>query len=167
MIKEQWMPITEWEQYSVSNQGRIKNNKTGKIRATYKNNSGYESVQLYNNGIMKHFLVHRLVAEHFLSNPNNLSDINHIDENKENNSVENLQWMSHQENCQYGNRNIKSVKKNSRPIICVETGEEFLNAVEVKKKYGFDNSLIHKCCKGQYEKCYGYHWIYKEDKDDL
>jgi hypothetical protein len=51
----------------------------------------------------------------------------------------------------------------SRKIICIETNEIFLNASEIKKKYGYDNSLIHKCCKGQYKQAYGYHWKYKED----
>lgn len=164
---EKWALIKDWEDYSISTYGRIKNNNTNKIKSTFLNNSGYSCVQLYKNGTMKHFLVHRLVAETFIPNPNNLSDVNHKNEDKLNNCIYNLEWISHQKNCQYGNRNTKSIKKNSRPIICIETGEEFLNATEIKKKYGFDNSLIHKCCKGQYKQCYGYHWIYKEDKNEL
>lgn len=63
----------------------------------------------------------------------------------------------------FGSRNIRSIEKISQKIICIETNEIFLNAAEIKKKYGYDNSLIHKCCKGQYKQAYGYHWKYKED----
>ena len=165
MEEEKWQPILGWERYSISNYGRVKNNKTNKIKSTFINNSGYKCVQLYNNNLMKHFLIHRLVAEAFIPNPNNLSDVNHKNENKEDNTLDNLEWVSHKENCSYGERNKKAVIKNSRPIICIETGEEFLNATEIKKKYGYDNSLIHKCCKGQYNQSYGFHWKYKEDID--
>lgn len=165
-MEEIWKPILNWEHYSISNYGRVKNNKTGKIRSTYINNSGYTCIQLYKQGTMKHFLVHRLVAETFIPNPYQLQDVNHKNENKQDNYVENLEWISHQKNCQYGERNIKTTIKNSRPIICIETKEEFLNASEIKRKYGFDNSLIHKCCKGQYSSCYGYHWKYKEDTNE-
>lgn len=161
--QEQWKLIPDWENYSISNQGKVKNNNTNKIRSTFINNSGYECVILYKNNKHKHFLIHRLVAENFIPNPNNLSDVNHKDENKLNNYDYNLEWASHKSNCLYGGRNIKTVSKKSRPIICIETREEFLNATEVKKKYGYDNSLIHKCCKGICKQAYGYHWIYKEE----
>ena len=108
---EKWALIKDWEDYSISTYGRIKNNNTNKIKSTFLNNSGYSCVQLYKNGTMKHFLVHRLVAEAFIPNPNNLSDVNHKNEDKSNNCIYNLEWISHQKNCQYGNRNIKSIKK--------------------------------------------------------
>lgn len=163
--QEIWHLIQGWENYSISNQGRVKNNKTNKIRATYINNSGYECVLLYDKGKHKHFLIHRLVADGFIPNPNHLSEINHKDENKLNNYDSNLEWTSHKENCLYGQRNIKTTFKKSRPIICIETQEEFLNATEIKNKYGYDNSLIHKCCKGVYKQAYGYHWEYKEENN--
>ena len=99
----------------------------------------------------------------FLQNINNYNEVNHKDENKLNNKVNNLEWCSHKQNCNFGSKNIRSIEKISRKIICIETNEIFLNATEIKKKYGYDNSLIHKCCKGQYKQAYGYHWKYKED----
>lgn len=163
-MDENWIDLKGYEKfYEISNFGNIRNYKTKKKRKTYINNSGYVCIILYKNGKRKNYLIHRLVAENFLQNIDNYNEVNHKDEDKLNNKASNLEWCSHKQNCNFGSRNIRSIEKISRKIICIETNEIFLNATEIKKKYGYDNSLIHKCCKGQCKQAYGYHWKYKED----
>ena len=93
--------IKDYPNYSVNHLGEVFNNKTGrKLKQTVK--KGYCLVYLYNEKGRKSFLVHRLVANIFIPNPNNLPEVNHKDENPLNNSVENLEWCSPKYNCNYG-----------------------------------------------------------------
>jgi len=97
-MEETWKDIKDFEGlYKVSNLGRIKNNsnKFKKLRL-FKN--GYLYVGLWNKGISKTLLVHRLVALHFIHNPESKKQVNHIDGNKENNAICNLEWCTRQEN---------------------------------------------------------------------
>jgi hypothetical protein len=119
-MKEIWRDIPNYEGlYQVSNLGRvkvldrdvnsgIKNNinvkRKGKILKQYVKN-GYLQVTLTVNNKRKYINVHRLVAQAFIPNPNNLPQVNHKDENKQNNYVENLEWCSAKYNCNYGSRN--------------------------------------------------------------
>lgn len=96
---EQWRIIEADPRYSVSTIGRIKNNSTGHIKAVRTHN-GYSVVYLN-----KRYRIHRLVAEAFIPNPNNYPIINHKNEKKGDNRVENLEWCTHQYNCAYGTRN--------------------------------------------------------------
>ena len=95
-------PIEGYEGlYSVSKEGRIYSHETGKFLASGKNASSEESyvyVRLIKNGKGQNFSVHRLVANAFVPNPNNLPIVHHIDGNRKNNSAENLQWCTQKEN---------------------------------------------------------------------
>lgn len=93
---EIWRKIEGCENYSVSTYGRVRNDKTGNYVNQGRSN-GYLVVHI--EGI--HYPVHRLVAKTFIPNPENLSDVNHIDEDKQNNNVENLEWLSHIDNVRY------------------------------------------------------------------
>jgi hypothetical protein len=114
---EKWLPIRGYEgYYKISNKGRILAERRFLVRkdgvrqfckeqivqARSKINSGYYAVNLIKEKNHKHFLVHRIVAEHFLENPGNLEQVNHKDENKLNNCVENLEWCSKSYNANYG-----------------------------------------------------------------
>ena len=116
---ELWKDIKNYEGiYQVSNLGRIKTLdkyvnclyeqkrliKSREIK-TFKNNSGYYIVSLYQNNKSKKFLVHRLVAEAFIPNLNNKKEVNHIDGNKENNCVENLEWVTAKGNILHATKN--------------------------------------------------------------
>ena len=108
-IIEEWKPIVGYEGlYEVSNLGKVKslidNNRKPreKILKQGKNKYGYMQVILCKDGKLKHCIVHRLVAKAFIDNPNNYPCVNHIDENKENNCVDNLEWCTYQYNLNYG-----------------------------------------------------------------
>ena len=102
--------------YQISNLGRIKSLKRkytteNRILKYHKNNSGYCYVDLCKNSETKRFLIHRLVAIHFIANPNNLSQVNHKNENKEDNCVENLEWCTHEYNQKYGTKSKRQSEK--------------------------------------------------------
>lgn len=128
-MKEIWKDIPKFENYyQVSNLGRIKS-KTRKVNVRIKNNNhrtvkrqlitpaktrdGYLKVSLSKDHKRYYFRVHRLVAQVFIPNPDNLPQINHIDENKENNRVDNLEWCDAKYNCNYGGRNSKIHNRTS------------------------------------------------------
>jgi hypothetical protein len=129
---EQWKQIEGFELYEVSNLGRVRKlgfdiavvrkgkpftrKYKGGVLSTTKNNCGYEIVTLNKDNKIYCCTVHRLVAKAFIPNPNNLSDVNHKDENKLNNRVDNLEWLSHRDNMNYGGITDKMIKtrKNNR-----------------------------------------------------
>ena len=91
---EKYIIINEFDNYAISNLGNIKNVKTGRVLKLCLNPRGYYSYTFYKKGIRKTFRIHRLVALYFIDNPNNLLEVNHIDNNKANNNVENLEWCN-------------------------------------------------------------------------
>ena len=130
-MSEEWRDIKGYEGlYQVSNYGRVRS--VARI-VTWKNNqiksyksrimkirqkNGYCTVSLYKNFNSKDIRVHRLVGEAFIPNPDNLPFINHIDENKQNNRVENLEWCTRQYNNNYGSRNHKiSVARSKNELL--------------------------------------------------
>lgn len=101
MIKE----ITDFPKYLIDTNGNIYNKRTNKKLKISDNGRGYKKVGLYTEeGKTINKYVHRLVAETFIPNPNNLSEVNHIDENKANNSVDNLEWCDRKYNNNYGEK---------------------------------------------------------------
>lgn len=101
-IKVEWKLIEGFGgTYSVSNYGDVKNNRTGKLMKPRKNEKGYLHIGLTTNGKQKNMRVHRLVAQAFIPNPENKPQVNHIDFDKENNCVNNLEWVTNKENTQY------------------------------------------------------------------
>lgn len=101
---EVWKPIEGFEGlYEVSNFGRVKSlTRYKKIIKPLVTNVGYYQYQLWHKGVCRVASAHRLVAQAFIPNPEGKPIVNHIDENKLNNSVENLEWVTHVENCRYG-----------------------------------------------------------------
>lgn len=126
MKEEIWKPIEGYEGlYEVSNLGRVKSlnyKHTGqeKIMKTLLKRTGYCRASLRKDNISKDWSVHRLVANAFIENPENLPEVNHKDENPSNNCVENLEWCDHKYNVNYGTAIKRRAEKLSTPIKCLD-----------------------------------------------
>lgn len=150
---EEWREVPGYEGlYEVSDLGRVRRN--GKILKPYKDTWGYLSVSLSKNGIRRVVSVHRLVAYAFIPNPNNYPQINHRDENKTNNAVENLEWCTCEYNQNYGTRNERISEKNSKPVLQFDLQGNFIrewpSGLKVEEETGIDSGSISKCCQGRY-----------------
>ena len=171
-MKEIWKDIKGYEGiYQVSNLGRVKSSYTNSILKGCKTSNGYLKVNLYKNGSKSTKTVHRLVAQTFISNPENKSGVNHIDENKTNNNIDNLEWSTAKENNNHGTRNERAAKaiskKKSIPIIVtnIKTGEftEFNSTKECARKLEIQAPNITKVLKGRLKQTGGYTFKYKEE----
>lgn len=96
-----WKPIKDWDWYLVDEYGNVKNSKTGKLISGDKNSAGYNRICLYNGKAHKRFFRHRLVAEYFIPNIDNLPEVNHKDGNKDNCYFKNLEWCTRSDNEQH------------------------------------------------------------------
>lgn len=129
----------------------------GRILAQYKMPNGYLQVQFSKNELREKHYVHRLVANTFLKNGNHLSDVNHIDGDKNNNCVENLEWCSHRDNQIHMVNN--GLTSKSKPVMCLETGKIYRSMAEAEKQTGIDRHSIKKSCES--DKGYrGFCWRY-------
>jgi hypothetical protein len=162
-MKEIWKDIEGYEGiYHVSNLGRVKRVATNRVLQPYRNKAGYLLVYLCKNGKRKTHRIHRLVAQSFIPNPENKPEVNHLDENKINNMVSNLEWSTRKENCNYGTRN----ERLSIPIIAtkLKTGEsrEFYGTNECARKLVLNNAHITSVLKGRLKQTGGYTFQYKK-----
>ena len=167
-MEEIWKDIEGFEGlYQVSNLGRVKSSYTNRILKGYKITGSYLGVRLCKNNIKSTKKIHRLVAQAFIPNPENKPQVNHIDVNKTNNMVSNLEWMTAKENVNHGTRNERSGKTQSIPIIAtnIKTGEytEFYGSNECARQLGLDQSSITKVLKGRRKQTGGYIFKYKEE----
>lgn len=172
MLNEVWKDIPHYEGlYQVSNLGRVKalpreriNHSGGRwiqperIMSIGINKDGYETTNLTAaNGVRKTEKVHRLVALAFLDNPNNLPEVNHKNCIRDDNRVENLEWISRKDNNAYtsqcGNKSNKLIK-------CIETGQIFSTSTEASKVNGGDPGNIRRAARNEKYSVYGFHYIY-------
>ena len=169
-MKEIWKDIQDYEGlYQISNKGRIKSLKrknvtADKILTPRLDKDGYMLINLYKSNHKTTFKIHRLVAQHFIPNPDNLPQINHKDENKVNNNVTNLEWCSIKYNNNYRNRysRLPQNKPNntytSKPIQCIETGIIYPSISEASRQLKQRINLKYKLSGG-------YHWKYYEKEE--
>lgn len=139
---------------------RCESFRRGRTIKGYKTAGGYMQVKLYKNGIEKHHLIHRLVAEAFIPNKAALPQVNHKDENKANNLYTNLEWCTAKENSSYGTR---PQRLQTRVVMYTTDGEkirEFESMRDAAKFAGCNYTSIVHCCKGDVKTAKGYIWKY-------
>jgi len=164
---EIWKDIVDG--YQVSNKGNVKSlprkhpcNKCHEERILKpRNRKGYLTVMIYENNKGSWKSIHRLVAEAFINNPYNKPQVNHINGDKTDNRVENLEWVSASEN-QIHSSKVLHKQFYTRKIVCVETGIEYNSLKEVTEKTGINYKHLPDCCKGKRKTAGGYHWKYKD-----
>lgn len=127
--------------YQVSNTGKVRDLKNH-IKPVYKNNKGYECLSLYYNGKTYHPTVHRLVAKAFIPNPNNYDQINHKDCNKENNSVENLEWCNQRYNYDEGMKTFQYSKNEEHYFAKLKNSD--IPIIYELYKLGFTRATVAK-----------------------
>lgn len=161
-MEEVWKNIEGYEGlYQVSNMGRVKSLKWGKERILRPiDNKGYLLVQLWKNKKGKFYLVHRLVSRAFIPNPDNLPFINHRDECKTNNFVDNLEYCDREYNVNYGTAIQRRSKTVYQYTLDGELVKEYPSTHDVERQLGYAQSHISKCCNGKRKTAYGYIWSY-------
>ena len=167
MKNENWKAIAGYEGlYEVSDLGRVKSlwNGKEKILKPQKNSrGGYLHVDLYKDGKKKTLKVHRLAAEAFIQNPSNLETVTHKDEVKTNNTVDNLEWMSREDNVAYSQPQLA---KRGVQMFDKSTGEllsTFPSTHEAERVTGINQGNICSCCKGKRKYAGGYIWKYQSE----
>lgn len=179
MIEEIWKTIEGYPNYEVSNLGNVRSlnfhkEKKIKLKTPTKNKFGYLRILLWKDGKPKLQSIHRLVAKAFIPNPDNLPQVNHKDENKQNNCVDNLEWCTASYNINYGTR-TERVKQNrtnkqgkehhlSKPINQYTENGKFIkmwdNTMDIQREFGFYQSNICACANGKKNSAYGFIWKY-------
>lgn len=183
-MKEIWKDIKGFEGlYQISNLGKVKS------LSKYKKHSynsiaflkekilkpldinGYQRVILRKDNKSFNKFIHQLVAEMFIDNPKNYKEVNHKDENKTNNRVDNLEWCSHKYNINYGTGNQRrskteiGTKKGTKKIYQFDLKNNLLkiwdSQLQIKKELGIPQSNISNCCNGKRKSTYGYKWRYE------
>ena len=191
---EIWKDINGYEgYYKISNLGNVKSidrfdgvhDRKGTIIKQNLKQNGYLQVGLRMHNKRKWFGVHRLVAIHFIENPENKPQVNHIDGNKKNNTVGNLEWVTPKENQNHATKlglrkNVLKGEKHryygkfgadshsAKKVIRrnPKTGEiKVYKAIILAKKEGFDVTSISKCCHGRLKTHQGFEWFFAKDFD--
>lgn len=159
--------------YLISDNGDVYSIRAKKILKKIDNGYGYCYVYLKNNEYRKKMYLHRLVALHFIDNPENLPFVNHRDFNPRNNNVDNLEWCSPLYNSQYSakaghfkkddkwKQRIIDGKKKKGVIAIKDDKKLHFISVNDTKKYGFQPACVCECCKGIRKKHKGFIWRYE------
>lgn len=185
-MEEIWKDVVGYEgRYLVSNFGNVKSTifaKNGKVKnIKLLTGKHYTFVRLCKNGVGEMKLVHRLVAEAFLENPNNYPVVNHKNWDKRDNRVENLEWCTYSYNNWYvpsrtgkyedwQKRNVKSGSDNEKHIakpkriLCVESGEIFESMSAAARRVHVEQSNISRAARGRQRTCAGFHWKYVDEE---
>lgn len=170
MVIEYWKPVLGYEGlYEISSRGRVKSLlRNGLILRQYIQTGGeYLYVTLYKNSKPKVFYIHRLVATAFIPNPLNLPQVNHKNEVKTDNFVENLEWVSAKSNSNHGTRSerVKNTKREISPIIFQynKNGnfvKKWRSIPDIVEALGFSYIAIYNCLKGKTKTSNGFVWRY-------
>lgn len=167
-MKEIFKDIKDYEGlYQVSNLGRVYSIRTNKFLKPKLNRCGYLSVNLKYKGSHVTKSIHRLVAQAFIPNPNDFPQVNHKDEDKTNNCVDNLEWCSAKYNINYGTARERTAQHFRKSVLMFDLNnnfiKEFNSAAEAGSYVNGNSSNIIGCCLmyEHYNSAYGYKWKYK------
>lgn len=155
--KELWLPVKGYENfYEVSNEGNVRNKKTKYVLTPKVNNAGYCAVKLCKLGTNRLLQVSRIVATAWIPNPDNLPEVDHLDRNPFNNRVDNLEWVSREENIRrrkgHSNKKATENKRNARPVEQLKDGKViawYPTLAEASRKTGINAAAIWKVCEKQ------------------
>lgn len=180
-MKLEWKPIPDTPGYSVSNTGLVRSEHrvlmmkngvqktvTQKILSPFSAGSGYLMVHL---GNAKREYIHRLVALAFIGEPPCGTEVNHKDENKHNNRVDNLEYLTRSQNRRYGTRNERCRTKSmeqAKPIVALKNGVvvHSFPSIHEAGRAGFCRNNISACCQGKQKAHKGYEWAYADPRTE-
>ena len=163
--------------YLISEEGKVFSARSNRIIKNQRLSNGYWRVELNFSGTSKRYFIHRLVAETFLPNPDNLPEVNHKDENPSNNHVSNLEWCTHKYNVNYGTRNIRMIanreslkgEDNPQSIRVYQYSlegdfiAEYGSCGEAGRETGLKWSSIARAARGERKQYAGYYWSDKKE----
>ena len=159
---ETFVKIEGFEKYEVSNLGKVRNIKSGRILKPFPNRDGYLGHSLCENNKRKHLYLHRIIATAFIDNPGKKPQVNHIDENKLNNDLSNLEWCTAKENLIHGTRTKRAAEKRFKKVIQLDLNDNVLNEFEsmrqAERETGVLVGNISSCCNGKTKSAGGYKW---------
>lgn len=173
-MTEEWRVIEGYPNYKVSNTGKVAR-INGQEKKQSKCKNGYYKVSLYHSGKEPYMAwVHRLVASAFVENPNPelFTRVNHIDENPENNSADNLEWCTPSYNRAYGKQFIRDMLREKPVAQYTKDGEyvtSYESATKAAKVFGkrLNESHISDCCLGNRPNACGFVWKFKDEKEPM
>ena len=159
---ETFVKIEGFENYEVSNLGKVRNIKSGRILKPVLGRGGYLKHGLSGHNKRKFLLLHRIIAIAFIDNPEENPCVNHIDENKTNNDLSNLEWCTVRENNIHGTRTKRGAEKRSKKVIQLDLNDNVLNEFEsmeqAEQETGIDASSISRCCNGKRKSAGRFKW---------
>lgn len=157
---EKWVIIEEFKELRklyISNYGKVKNDN-GDILKSRNDKYGYKRISFtfVNNGkkIVKTRFVHRLMAIAFIENPNNYNQVRFKNGNKQDITIENLEW------CKKAPSKKRKIYNKNRPVINLDTNEKFINISNASKLYNVGVGALYNCCVGKMNTAGGYRWKY-------
>ena len=133
-----------------------------RILEEWRDIKGYLHIKLTKDGTGKRYATHRLVAEAFCPNPENLPCVNHCNERRDDNKAFNLDWVSVKENNNYGEHGKRCAAVHCKKVLCIETGVIYESLREAERLTGFSHGNISQCCNGKSKTCGGYLWEFIE-----
>ena len=162
-----WKKIGGFQNYSISDEGNVRNDNTMKLLKQHLNNKGYPMVNLWKNNKGQWKTIHRLVAIAFIPNPLGKKEVNHIDGNKKNNKTDNLEWCTNCENQFHRSRVLgktrypeEALRATRKAVVCIETGTVYESVSEAARLCGLQQQNISKVLTNKIRTTGGFHWRY-------